>query len=43
LSKLEGLALTRPRIDARMIADDFMMKFEETICRFCLLIVDIRV
>jgi hypothetical protein len=31
LSKLEGLALTRPRIDAKMTAEDFMIKFEETI------------
>ena len=42
LSKLEGLALTRPRIDAKMTAEDFMMRIEEAIWRFCVLIVDMR-
>lgn len=42
MSNLEGLALTRPRIDAKMTAEDFMMSFEETIWRFCVLIVDMK-
>jgi hypothetical protein len=43
LSKLEGLALTRPRIDAKMTVEDFMMSVEETIWRLYVLIVEMRV